>query len=131
MTKRVAKKELLLSAGEDGYAFYVERSSAGKRYFQKRYNQRRYELLDTVEMELIVLEELEQYPAVKEHGFELMVEDAEVDLERIKKLAPELLPQSFRPMHSDGEDNDWNIPTTCPDGYEYKDGACARSVVSK
>ncbi len=119
----MTKKLLLLPEDDkgDNFAYYVEKKRSGNEYYMKRVGKNRYTSVSKVDMQLIVRKIVATYGYIyyrKATSKERVIEN----LERVRKLAPELLPKFVSLTDSDIGGAIWRIVSNqnfCPPGYEF------------
>ncbi len=108
-------KKLLLTSGDDDFVWYVERTKSGNRYYMKEIRKREYLPVSKKEMLAIIKDEVEEYGYFQLYS-PSNTDEAEKNMLRVRKLAPELLPKLVALTYGEKDQLDEDV---CPPGYEF------------
>ena len=113
-------KKLLLTAGDDDYEWYIEKTRNGYKYYTKLIGTNEYTPVSEKEMRDAVRSDVEEYGVIRYYHWDKgRWEENRENFMRVRKLAPWLLPKLVALW--DNETSLKVVPEKdfCPPGYDF------------
>lgn len=112
-------KKLLLGAGDGDYEYYVEKKLKGNKYYEKYTFDNSIGSVSKKLMKKMVATYAKEYGSIINHATLTQKTHAKKVFERIRKLAPELLPNEITYEFSKEDASSIQSKNTCPLGYKF------------